>query len=229
MNRREATPPNKIYFSICLLAVVGCVLTVSIEPSRRETPAAPTPKASARSKAPATKTPLVAAPTASRTYAPVDPNLPRICFGGDICPVGECCTALPTWVDGQALIAFYGCALATSDADGHRYVWIPDGCSPHGTDTEYRVRLHASRAMALKHEATALRSRVYGDIWPQGGDGLVELEDLICVQERFAGGTDCLGERLHGADVAPCGASGLIDVDDLIAVIAAFGGEAMCK
>jgi hypothetical protein len=64
---------------------------------------------------------------------------------------------------------------------------------------------------------------LYGDMVPAGGDGLVDLDELVCVIFGFARLEDC-----PAGDIAPCGGDGVIDVDDIGAVVQTFGGAAPC-
>jgi len=62
----------------------------------------------------------------------------------------------------------------------------------------------------------------YGDV---SADGSVDLEDVICILDGFAGDYRCPFAHL---DVAPCGGDGVIDLDDTKAVLDAFEGTPLC-
>jgi len=64
---------------------------------------------------------------------------------------------------------------------------------------------------------------VYGDIAPPGGDGVVNLDDILCVLDGFENMGDC-----QSGDILPCGGNALIDIDDILAVLDAFSGESAC-
>jgi hypothetical protein len=56
-----------------------------------------------------------------------------------------------------------------------------------------------------------------GDIAPIGGDGLVNIDDLLLVISSWGACAGC------AADVVPIGGDGLVDIDDLLAIISAWG------
>ena len=56
-----------------------------------------------------------------------------------------------------------------------------------------------------------------GDITPVGGNGTVNIDDLVAVLNAFG---PCLG---CAADITPPGGNGVVNIDDLVAVLNAFG------
>jgi hypothetical protein len=62
----------------------------------------------------------------------------------------------------------------------------------------------------------------YGDVFPtNGGDGFVDVGDILCILDGFAGEPTC--ENV--ADIFPCPAGdGFVDVGDILAVLDAFAG-----
>jgi hypothetical protein len=64
---------------------------------------------------------------------------------------------------------------------------------------------------------------VYGDIYPPGGDDMVDVDDLV---RMVAGYAD--PQQFPEADIFPCGGNVDVDVDDLTAVVHAFGGIYFC-
>ncbi len=63
---------------------------------------------------------------------------------------------------------------------------------------------------------------VYGDI-AQPQNGIVNLDDILCVLQGFASLSNCpLG------DLAPCGGNGAINLDDILGVLNAFAGSDPC-
>lgn len=65
---------------------------------------------------------------------------------------------------------------------------------------------------------------IYGDVHPPPfGDGVVDLDDVLCVLAGF----EDLGQCPNG-DIYPCGGNGVLDIDDVIAILAAFGGDPAC-
>jgi hypothetical protein len=62
-----------------------------------------------------------------------------------------------------------------------------------------------------------------GDVFPPGGDGVVDVDDIVCVVYGFADFDLC-----PTGDISPCGGDGKINVDDLLDVLDAFGGVNDC-
>ena len=56
-----------------------------------------------------------------------------------------------------------------------------------------------------------------GDITPAGGNGTVNIDDLVAVLNAFGPCTGC------PADITPAGGNGTVNIDDLVAVLNAFG------
>jgi len=59
--------------------------------------------------------------------------------------------------------------------------------------------------------------------FPAGGNGYIDMDDLLRVLDGFADPV-----TYPGADIAPCGGNGNIDVDDILNLLAAFSGEYAC-
>lgn len=66
-------------------------------------------------------------------------------------------------------------------------------------------------------------SRPYGDVAPPGGDGNVDVGDILCVLDGFADPVTC-----PDGDLSPCGGDGNRDVGDVLAVLDAFAGNPGC-
>jgi hypothetical protein len=66
-------------------------------------------------------------------------------------------------------------------------------------------------------------ARPWGDVWPPGGDGNVDVSDILCA-------VDCFGEfcSCPGADIANCMPDRNCDVGDVLAVFDAFVGLDHC-
>ncbi len=63
----------------------------------------------------------------------------------------------------------------------------------------------------------------YGDVQPPGGNGVVNLDDILCILGGFANFANC-----PNADINPCGGNGVINLDDILAVLGAFSGANPC-
>jgi len=63
----------------------------------------------------------------------------------------------------------------------------------------------------------------FGDVAPPGGNGVVDLDDILCLLDGFAEEANC-----PNGDLVPCGGNGTIDLDDILAVLDAFAGDAAC-
>ena len=71
---------------------------------------------------------------------------------------------------------------------------------------------------------------VYGDVYPLGGNGIVDLDDILCVLDDFADSDTCEGDGdIKGGGGTPCEPNGVIDLDDILAVLDAFGGIYACS
>jgi len=66
-------------------------------------------------------------------------------------------------------------------------------------------------------------SRPFGDIAPPGGDGVVDLNDILCVLDGFGAATVC-----PDGDLVPCGADDGIDLNDILAELDAFANVFAC-
>jgi hypothetical protein len=64
---------------------------------------------------------------------------------------------------------------------------------------------------------------VYGDVAPPGGDGIINIDDILCVLNGFGNASLC-----PGADLAPCGGNGIVNLDDILAELGAFAGNPLC-
>lgn len=63
----------------------------------------------------------------------------------------------------------------------------------------------------------------YGDVQPPGGNGVVNLDDILCILSGFSNFPSC-----PNADINPCGGNGVINLDDILAVLSAFSGANPC-
>ena len=64
---------------------------------------------------------------------------------------------------------------------------------------------------------------LFGDVVPPGGNGIADIDDLLCVLAGFADAAEC-----PDGDLAPCGGNGVIDIDDVLVELLAFAGEFAC-
>lgn len=64
---------------------------------------------------------------------------------------------------------------------------------------------------------------LYGDIAPPGGDGVVEVGDLLCSLMAYDDPSNC-----GGADINPCGGDGQVEVGDILAMLDAIAGNPQC-
>lgn len=65
---------------------------------------------------------------------------------------------------------------------------------------------------------------LYGDVAPPGGDGIVEVSDILCLLAGYALPSDC-----PDGDIFPCpNPDGLIEVGDVLAGLAAYAGNPPC-
>jgi len=65
--------------------------------------------------------------------------------------------------------------------------------------------------------------QLYGDVFPVGGDCVIDVDDLLITLDGFSD-PDAHPET----DIAPCGGNGVIDVDDILAELDAFSGIFAC-
>lgn len=82
-------------------------------------------------------------------------------------------------------------------------------------------------------------NRIYGDIFPIGGDGIVDTDDILTILWAFESQNQmnqCNNFQCTpmdwwiGIDIHPCGGGdGLIDLDDILAISAAFQGFQYCQ
>jgi len=75
----------------------------------------------------------------------------------------------------------------------------------------------------LGHCMNTPLDRPYGDIFPAGGDGVIDVDDILCSFAGFSNLADC-----PDAEIAPCGGNLKMDVDDLLAELDAFSGMFLC-
>lgn len=74
-------------------------------------------------------------------------------------------------------------------------------------------------------ESCECSGAVYGDVYPVSqGNGLVDLDDIICVLSGFSNFQTC-----PGADLEPCEGNGIINLNDILSVIAAYLGFVSCS
>lgn len=64
----------------------------------------------------------------------------------------------------------------------------------------------------------------YGDVQPPGGNGVVNLDDILCVLGGFANFTSC-----SNADIYPCSGNAVVSLDDILAALGAFAGANPCS
>ncbi|MEK6677300.1 MAG: hypothetical protein AABZ47_16820 [Planctomycetota bacterium] len=69
---------------------------------------------------------------------------------------------------------------------------------------------------------TTISSLMFSDL---DGSQFIDIDDLLCMLEAFAGRPTCPLER---ADLFPCGGNGAVDLDDLVAFLLAFNAEFAC-
>jgi len=73
--------------------------------------------------------------------------------------------------------------------------------------------------------AAACKMVRYADIAPPGGDGVIDLNDILCVLDDFGNPANCAGN----ADIYPCSPpDGTIDLNDILSVLDAFGNNNAC-
>lgn len=65
--------------------------------------------------------------------------------------------------------------------------------------------------------------RIFGDVAPEGGDGIVEVGDVLCVLAGYGDLSLC-----PDGDIAPCNGDGIIEVSDVLNVLAAYAGNGPC-
>jgi len=66
---------------------------------------------------------------------------------------------------------------------------------------------------------------LFADVAPPGGDGLIDINDILCVLDDFTDPASCSGN----GDLIPCGGGGDgIDINDILAELDAFGGVFAC-
>jgi RHS repeat-associated protein len=66
-------------------------------------------------------------------------------------------------------------------------------------------------------------TQIYGDV---NNNGVVALDDILCVVDAFLGNGGC---TVSEGDIAPCGGGdNLVTVDDILSVLDAFRGQGLC-
>jgi hypothetical protein len=65
---------------------------------------------------------------------------------------------------------------------------------------------------------------LYADVYPPGGDDMVDVDDLMCGVLGHGGVAPC--DEL--GDIDPCGGDGDVDVDDIGAIVYAYAGDYAC-
>ncbi len=73
-------------------------------------------------------------------------------------------------------------------------------------------------------ECTPPKGPCYGDIFPPGGNGTADIDDLLCLLAGFANFADC-----SAGDIVPCAGNGIIDIDDVLGGLIAFTGNSICE
>jgi hypothetical protein len=111
---------------------------------------------------------------------------------------------------------FDGVANIGRDPNSGRYFdgWIDDV-------RFYRAALSSAEIQALYDRAFCTEV-TFGDV---NSDGSVDLADILCVADGFAGIFTC---PLASTDLAPCGGDGELTIDDLLATIDSFAGQPRC-
>ncbi len=66
-------------------------------------------------------------------------------------------------------------------------------------------------------------NRVYADLFPVAGDGIVELGDVLCMLLAYADAQAC-----PGSDIAPCGGDGITELADILSLLFAYSGQPPC-
>ncbi|MEK6675057.1 MAG: PKD domain-containing protein [Planctomycetota bacterium] len=83
----------------------------------------------------------------------------------------------------------------------------------------------SSSGFDYRESALPCVPRLHGDVSPAGGDGVVDLDDLIVLLNEFAN----LSHTMD-ADIYPCGTgNGMVDLDDLIALLQAIANDPVCS
>lgn len=75
------------------------------------------------------------------------------------------------------------------------------------------------------HFVSVTPAAVYGDV---NNDGDVNLDDILCLLDGFAGVFTCPGVTFDDLDIFPCGGNADINLDDILAVLDAFAGVPAC-
>ncbi len=65
--------------------------------------------------------------------------------------------------------------------------------------------------------------QLYGDVYPELPDCIVEIGDLLCVLDGYSDLGLC-----PGGDIAPCGGDGIIELSDVLADLDAYAGIYLC-
>jgi PKD repeat protein len=84
-----------------------------------------------------------------------------------------------------------------------------------------------SSSSGFDYRESAYVCRLYGDVAPPGGDGVVDVDDLTYLVYAYADSNPCA--NYPGADLVPCNDTcDDVDVDDILAAVYAYGGVFMC-
>ncbi len=67
--------------------------------------------------------------------------------------------------------------------------------------------------------ADSFPCRCRADVFPPGGSGVTDIDDILCGLQGFADMASC-----PDADLIPCGGNGIIDIADIVALLQAFAG-----
>jgi hypothetical protein len=145
-------------------------------------------------------------------------------------PTGACCLSngnclVLTEADCGQIPNSHWAGPVTNCADGNGNQ-TADACEPECMDDGECIDADECTADACtggfcEHTPVV---RLYGDIAPQDGDGNVDLDDILCVLDGFAGLNPCA----QRGDIFPCMVDGKINLDDILAVLDAFAGFPPC-
>jgi len=141
---------------------------------------------------------------------------------------GDCPVAI--WVEHEPWHQF--CLAKFVQSDGS-LDWLPyfktrsDWGEVHITDPEivpdqsYKIRIENCIGDSWEQVVT---TRSWCDTYPAGGDGLVDVDDITCALDAFAGIFFPPNCTPRSTDLMLCTPDGLIDVEDILAVLDAYSG-----
>lgn len=103
----------------------------------------------------------------------------------------------------------------------------PSPCAPPGRCGA--IDCHTYDAFRLAWTAPGPAPDLSVCQWPGdvNRDGIVNIDDILCMFTCFSGDCACAG-LIANADLSPCGGDGFINIDDLLAMLTAFGGITPC-